>query len=213
MRLNQTTTAALLKRATCELQVEEILQAYCLAKHVSGGNTPMILRKLHLLTLYLNAVNLGHIVRDNYAAFAIVAYTVKVSQATTTPLADMTPTTSLGIEAFNLVRQRRSRPAFFRSWSSSSSSNSDLETSSGPVARSRSSTLASTVNSGGSTEQVVERETARRIAGAGAATGIGLLSAPPQYERGGVAAYVERFADVPTSSRSSSEELPLYVRA
>ncbi|KAM0787251.1 hypothetical protein ACM66B_006487 [Microbotryomycetes sp. NB124-2] len=230
MKLNQATTAELLRRANSDAQVEEVLHAYCLAKQVNGGNVPMILRKLHLLTLYLRAVDLGHIVRDNYAAFAIVAYTVKSlaetsSNDSTTLLASIIPTTDLGIQAFNIVlakQYKRSarRPAFLRSWSSSSNSaSSDVENVTTLRSRSSNVTLSSvaipTSNHNDTADQgyfVNDRERARRIAGAGAVSGTGLLSAPPQYERGGVAAYVEQYADVPAFGRSSLEELPSYVR-
>ncbi|KAK4053316.1 hypothetical protein OIO90_003928 [Microbotryomycetes sp. JL221] len=194
-------------------------------KRSNGSNTAMVLRKLHLLTLYLRAVDLGDVVRENYAAFAIVAYTIKASttlvcqpdDATTMP--NVTPVTSLGIEAFNMARRKPKRPLFSRSWSSTSAASSTEGTESSIGSRSRASTLLSNVTTvedvGGDVDEWDAQERARRVAGTGAASGmgIGLLSAPPRYD-GGVAAYVaSQQRDTLAFGRSSFEELPSYVRA
>ncbi|SCV67175.1 BQ2448_5821 [Microbotryum intermedium] len=59
-------------------QVEAVLAAYCYAKWINcGGNPSTAARKLHLLTLYLRAIDSSHLLKMHYEAFTIIAYTLK----------------------------------------------------------------------------------------------------------------------------------------
>ncbi|KDE03579.1 hypothetical protein MVLG_05964 [Microbotryum lychnidis-dioicae p1A1 Lamole] len=59
-------------------QVEAVLAAYCYAKWINcGGNPSTASRKLHLLTLYLRAVDSSHLLQKHYEAFTIIAFTLK----------------------------------------------------------------------------------------------------------------------------------------
>lgn len=125
------------------------------SKWSNGGSQPQVLRsfsflllssllrthpsphapgKLHLLTLYLRAIDLGSVLRTHYSAFAIAASLTKSHNA---PIIIL-PSTPLGIEAWNAAR-RPSRSILKRAFSSNvgvvpggvlgtgSSENSDAE--------------------------------------------------------------------------------------
>ncbi|ORY55164.1 hypothetical protein BCR35DRAFT_310147 [Leucosporidium creatinivorum] len=233
MGLNQEQTGKLLGRAQTTAEVEEVLTGYVTAKFNSGGNAAQVSRKLHLLTLYLRAVNLGYLLRDHYEAFTVTAYAVKTAPPTSKgglPGAAAVPRTALGVEAFNAAR-RPSKSIFnrvysSRSLSSSASSSSSNLSSAAPSAynsdaedddtvrpaqgRSRSSTSTSLLVGDAAIEA---QERLRAAAGAGGNRGLGrgLLSAPPVYD-GGVADYIASLPVAPRSGRPSFEDeaLPGY---
>ncbi|GAA5831696.1 hypothetical protein JCM11251_000797 [Rhodosporidiobolus azoricus] len=101
MGLSQEKIGKLFARSTSEVETEEILCAYSFNKWTNGGNQHQVLRKLHLLTLYLRAIDLGPKMRDHYSAFALTATLVK---NTPTPVIVL-PTTELGLEAWNAARR------------------------------------------------------------------------------------------------------------
>ncbi|KAJ8291343.1 hypothetical protein OF846_005376 [Rhodotorula toruloides] len=208
-------------------QTEEIILAYCFSKWTNGGNQFQVLRKLHLLTLYLRAVELGPKVREHYAAFAICATLTKTNNAAVI----IPPETDLGRQAWNDARRpprsvlkriltNRSSVGlvtFSPGMSSGEVSDADVEGvegrdsgDSGPRGlggllngrRSRSQTLvtAVVVQPGARTEQQ------RLQAGAGDGLGRGLLSAPPNYD-GGLAHYLDANPDFRHEARSYDPEV------
>ncbi|GAA6009908.1 hypothetical protein JCM10207_002154 [Rhodosporidiobolus poonsookiae] len=134
MGLSQQKVGKLVERSQSAEETEEILLAYSFSKWSNGGNQHQVLRKLHLLTLYLRAVDLGPKLRDHYQAFAIAA---SLTKANTGPVI-VVPVTPLGLEAWNAAR-RPSKSTFKRAFSRStldvvtgplgtgSSENSDAE--------------------------------------------------------------------------------------
>ncbi|GAA5904440.1 hypothetical protein JCM5296_003198 [Sporobolomyces johnsonii] len=218
MGLSQDKTGKLLKLSQSPEETEEVLLAYLYNKWVNGGNQPQVLRKLHLLTLYLRAIDLGPLLVAHYSAFAIAA---SLTKAHARPIVVL-PSSALGIEAWNAAR-RPSKSVLKRAlqpFSSAgrvnpglgSSENSDAEeegeAGGGRPTRSRSSSwgggglggLAGLARRSRSTSTLTavivqpgERgEEQRRLAGAGARDGLGrgLLSAPPNYD-GGLARYLD----------------------
>ncbi|GAA5886936.1 hypothetical protein JCM6882_009391 [Rhodosporidiobolus microsporus] len=101
MGLSQEKIGKLFARSGSEVETEEILMAYSFNKWTNGGNQHQVLRKLHLLTLYLRAIDLGPKMRDHYSAFALSASLVKNNA---TPVIVL-PTTPLGLEAWNAARR------------------------------------------------------------------------------------------------------------
>ncbi|GAA5837220.1 hypothetical protein JCM3766R1_002165 [Sporobolomyces carnicolor] len=101
MTISQEKVAKMLESSSRPEETEEVLLAYCFSKWMNGGNQAQVLRKLHLLTLYLRAVDLGHVLRQHYQAFAIVASLTKNNSGPVVLL----PTTALGLEAWNAARR------------------------------------------------------------------------------------------------------------
>ncbi|GAA5932279.1 uncharacterized protein JCM15063_001178 [Sporobolomyces koalae] len=246
MTISQDKVGKLLERSTRPEETEEVLLAYCFSKWMNGGNQAQVLRKLHLLTLFLRAVDLGYVLRNHYQAFAIVASLTKSNAGPVVLL----PTTELGLEAWNAAR-RPSKSVLKRVFEggkgytrsgglvASSNESSDAEydqvdrgeasdldaatitpattgrnrnrSASGGLTslmsgrRSRSNTVATLVDSGARGEET------RRVAGAGAADGLGrgLLSAPPNYD-GNLTSYLS--ASSSHSSLSVSHPVPIVTR-
>ncbi|GAA5976410.1 hypothetical protein JCM11641_006004 [Rhodosporidiobolus odoratus] len=114
--LKQESVARLLRRTTLSDEVEEILGAYLLSKQLKGRNATQVHRSLYLLSHYLNAVGLGHLYKQHTVAFSTVAALALSS----TPISHVvTPTTPLGLEAWNEVRRR---PSGWLRWGNSSES-------------------------------------------------------------------------------------------
>ncbi|GAA5905666.1 uncharacterized protein JCM6883_005404 [Sporobolomyces salmoneus] len=101
MTISQEKVGKLLERSETPEATEEVLLAYCFSKWMNGGNQAQVLRKLHLLTLYLRAVDMGHVLRQHYQAFAIVASLTKQNSG---PIV-LLPVTPLGLEAWNAARR------------------------------------------------------------------------------------------------------------
>lgn len=101
MTISQEKVGKLLARSSSPEETEEVLLAYCFSKWMNGGNQAQVLRKLHLLTLYLRAVELGRVLRNHYQAFAIVASLTKSNAGPVVLL----PTSQLGLEAWNAARR------------------------------------------------------------------------------------------------------------
>ncbi|GAA5852043.1 hypothetical protein JCM8547_000139 [Rhodosporidiobolus lusitaniae] len=101
MGLSQEKVGKLFARSDSPEETEELLLAYVFSKWTSGGNAHQVQRKLHLLTLYLRAVNLGPKLKEHYSAFTIVAVLTKEQN---TPVIVL-PTTPLGLEAWNAARR------------------------------------------------------------------------------------------------------------
>ncbi|GAA6061499.1 hypothetical protein JCM10212_000203 [Sporobolomyces blumeae] len=101
MTISQEKVGKLLEKASDPQETEEVLLAYCYSKWTNGGNQAQVLRKLHLLTLYLRAINLGRLMRDHYQAFAIVASLTKQNARPVVVL----PSSALGLEAWNAARR------------------------------------------------------------------------------------------------------------
>ncbi|KPV72819.1 uncharacterized protein RHOBADRAFT_55498 [Rhodotorula graminis WP1] len=101
MGLSQQKVGHLFARCDSAEETEEVLQAYAFSKWTNGGNQKYVLRKLHLLTLYLRAINLGSKLRDHYQAFAIVATLTKTNDG---PIV-LLPSTVVGLEAWNAARR------------------------------------------------------------------------------------------------------------
>ncbi|GAA5876412.1 hypothetical protein JCM3774_005324 [Rhodotorula dairenensis] len=101
MPLSQRKVGALFTQAESPAETEEIVLAYCFSKWQTGGAQNQVLRKLHLLTLYLRAIDLGPKLRENYQAFAIAASLTKSHQG---PVI-LVPSTPLGLEAWNAARR------------------------------------------------------------------------------------------------------------
>ncbi|GAA6055662.1 hypothetical protein JCM3770_003400 [Rhodotorula araucariae] len=229
MGLSQRKVSELFARCESPEETEEVLQAYAFAKWTNGGNQHQVLRKLHLLTLYLRAVDMGPKLRDHYQAFAIAATLTKTNPAPVVLL----PTSVIGLEAWNAAR----RPSKSLVKRALIRSGIDVVTPSSPAGsgnasdaeldvrgrrsleagggggftgwlggrRSRSGTVTAVVLAPGeSTEQQ------RRVAGAGGGLlGMGLLSAPPNYDPAGLTSYVESNPSLRTSSRDCDPELEL----
>ncbi|GJN94648.1 hypothetical protein Rhopal_007731-T1 [Rhodotorula paludigena] len=240
MGLSQEKLARLFAASPDPETTEEIVLAYCFAKWTNGGNQHQVLRKLHLLTLYLRAVQMGPKLRDHYAAFAMAATMTKTNP---TPLVIL-PQTALGLEAWNAAR-RPSKSVFKRAFGNYSAVNvvaatpgnsgdaSDAEPTVVTAGRSRSMSLdAPPAGSGGfgswlsgggrrsrsgtviavvvAPGQRTEQE--RLAAGAGSGLGTGLLSAPPNYD-GGLASYLESDPSLRASARAYDPDvdvLPNY---
>ncbi|GAA5982039.1 hypothetical protein JCM11641_004305 [Rhodosporidiobolus odoratus] len=239
MGLSQETVGKLFVRCQDPDETEEVLMAYMFAKWSSGGNQNQVLRKLHLLTLYLRGINLGAKLRAHYSAFVVAANLSKQNHG---PLIVL-PTTPIGLEAWNAAR-RPSQSVLKRAFNRSmvdvvsaglqgsgmgSSEDSDADADSGgetrtaarrpltsqgyaprisvdtiPEARtagglgslfagrgnrSRSNTVTvQAVVIAPNTARAVEN---RRTAGAGDGLGMGLLSAPPNYNARDLAEYLE----------------------
>ncbi|BGP52369.1 hypothetical protein JCM10450v2_008347 [Rhodotorula kratochvilovae] len=234
MGLSQRKVSELFARCESPEETEEVLQAYAFAKWNNGGNQHQVLRKLHLLTLYLRAVDMGPKLRDHYQAFAIAATMTKTHSA---PLV-LLPTSTVGLEAWNAARRPSKslmKRAFIRSnvnlvapsspAGSGSASDAEMDRAvNGRVSlevpaagggggfagwlggrRSRSGTVTAVVLAPGeSTEQH------RRAAGAGGGLlGTGLLSAPPNYDPAALTSYVESNPSLRTSTREYDPELDL----
>ncbi|GAA6012688.1 hypothetical protein JCM11491_002530 [Sporobolomyces phaffii] len=229
MTISQEKVGKLLGRSTRPEETEEVLLAYCFSKWMNGGNQAQVLRKLHLLTLYLRAIDMGHVLRQHYQAFAIVA---SLTKSNSSPVV-LLPTSQLGLEAWNAAR-RPSKSVLKRVFEgkgynrtgmlpgSSESSDADEgveddgETIRPHLGRNRSSSgglssLMSGRRSRSNTTTVPpavvvnsgeQGEQTRRLAGAGASDGLGrgLLSAPPNYD-GNLTSYL-------ASSSNSSMDLP-----
>ncbi|GAA5947825.1 hypothetical protein JCM3765_001100 [Sporobolomyces pararoseus] len=229
MTLSQEKVGKLLGQSKGPEETEEVLLAYCFSKWMNGGNQAQVMRKLHLLTLYLR-FELGHILRQHYQAFAIVA---SLTKSNTGPVV-LLPVTPLGLEAWNAARRpsksvlkrvfegrgySRSRDPSLPGSSESSDADENPEDDSAtitPASRNRSGSgglgslmggRRSRSNTTTATPAVVvnlagERgEQTRRLAGAGASDGLGrgLLSSPPDYDSN-LTSYL---ASSTTSSESS----------
>ncbi|GAA5963310.1 hypothetical protein JCM21900_006552 [Sporobolomyces salmonicolor] len=109
MGLSQDKIGKLLMLSQSPEETEEVLMAYLYNKWVDGGNQPQVLRKLHLLTLYLRAVDLGPLLLAHYSAFAIAA---SLTKSHARPIVVL-PSSALGIEAWNAAR-RPSKSVFKR---------------------------------------------------------------------------------------------------
>ncbi|GAA5957337.1 hypothetical protein JCM8115_006960 [Rhodotorula mucilaginosa] len=101
MPLSQRKVGVLFTKAETTEETEEIVLAYCFSKWQSGGAQSQVLRKLHLLTLFLRGIDLGPKVRQHYQAFAIAATLTKSHQG---PVI-LVPSTPLGLEAWNAARR------------------------------------------------------------------------------------------------------------
>ncbi|KAK4700843.1 hypothetical protein P7C70_g5397, partial [Phenoliferia sp. Uapishka_3] len=170
MGLSQESVAKLIRQGTTSLELEEVLGAYAFSKRTNGASSTQILRKLHLLTLYLRAIDMGEVVRVHYAAFAMAAFIAKTSGPNGPAVSP--PRTALGVSALNAAMRPR-RSLFKTRRAGSRTLGSVLYGASGSD------------ESGGSSDADVEAgsttgELERRRAGAGLG-GWGLLSCPPSY--------------------------------
>ncbi|GAA6033793.1 hypothetical protein JCM8097_000343 [Rhodosporidiobolus ruineniae] len=115
--LNQKTVAKMLRRATCPEEVEAIVGAYAFCKQLRGYPPARVHRSIYLLSHYLNAVGLGPLVQRYEPEFGRIS-SLAVSS---TPISHVvTPTTPLGLEAWNEARRRRPTGWFKRGTSSES---------------------------------------------------------------------------------------------
>ncbi|GAA6035507.1 hypothetical protein JCM8097_000289 [Rhodosporidiobolus ruineniae] len=141
MGLSQDKVGKLFRASTSAEETEEILMAYAFSKWQDNGSQQRVLRKLHLLTHYLRAVDLGLKLRDHYQAFAITA---SLARAHPEAPVIVLPSTPLGVEAWNAAR-RPSKSVLKRAFSrgtavnvvspgtgSSENSDAELEGASGP---------------------------------------------------------------------------------
>ncbi|GAA5915555.1 hypothetical protein JCM8208_002428 [Rhodotorula glutinis] len=233
MGLSQQKVGHLFARCDSAEETEEVLQAYAFSKWTNGGNQKYVLRKLHLLTLYLRAINLGPKLRDHYQAFAIVATLTKTNPG---PIV-LLPSTVVGLEAWNAARRPSTslvKRAFNRQpmhvvtpaspGHSSNASDVDLALEvdrergaegqgqgqggfSGWLAggrRSRSNTATVTAVVLAPGERTEQQ---RRAAGAGnGLLGTGLLSAPPNYDPRALAGYVEENSHLRLSTRADYDD-------
>ncbi|KAM0756268.1 hypothetical protein T439DRAFT_320970 [Meredithblackwellia eburnea MCA 4105] len=180
MGLSQESVAKFIKRCTTDTETEEVLAAYCFSKYVNGGNSSQVQRKLHLLTLYLRAIDLGSFIVLHYSAFAVTAYLVKNCPPTGPHFPQ--PKTIVGCDCWNAAR-RPSRSIFKRA-TSAEKIKTFLSTTSPSSSNANSDTEEDAGNAGGGRQRIVADDEARRLA---AGTGIGLmgrglLSSPPGYD-------------------------------
>ncbi|GAA5874593.1 hypothetical protein JCM8547_002198 [Rhodosporidiobolus lusitaniae] len=116
--VKQADVAKYLRRAESADEVEEVLGAYAFSKQQKGYVGTKVHRTLYLLSLYLNAVDLGPLMRKYPIPFSTIASLALSS----TPIQHVvSPTTRLGLEAWNQAR-RRPTNWFTRKNSSESSS-------------------------------------------------------------------------------------------
>ncbi|POY72792.1 hypothetical protein BMF94_4201 [Rhodotorula taiwanensis] len=101
MPLSQRKVGVLFKQADSPEETEELVLAYCFAKWQTGRDQSAVLRKLHLLCLYLRAIDLGLKLREHYSAFAIAA---SLTKSNPMPVI-LVPSTALGLEAWNAARR------------------------------------------------------------------------------------------------------------
>ncbi|GAA5988511.1 hypothetical protein JCM10908_003598 [Rhodotorula pacifica] len=238
MPLSQRKVGVLFTKAETPEETEEIVLAYCFSKWQTGGAQNQVLRKLHLLTLYLRAVDLGPKLRENYQAFAIAATLTKSNAG---PVI-LVPSTPLGLEAWNAARRPSksvlkrvltSRPKHIEVASlngSAASSVVNLSSSADegreqerertspprpPLAGGLSSFLGGRRSRTNTVTALVvapgaHADAQRLQAGAGDGLGRGLLSAPPNYD-GNLARYLAANDenDPHTNSRIYDPELDL----
>ncbi|KWU42765.1 hypothetical protein RHOSPDRAFT_35714 [Rhodotorula sp. JG-1b] len=236
MPLSQRKVGVLFTKAETTEETEEIVLAYCFSKWQSGGAQSQVLRKLHLLTLFLRGVDLGPKVRQHYQAFAIAATLTKSHQG---PVI-LVPSTPLGLEAWNAAR-RPSKSVLKRVLTSRPNHRIEVASLNGSAAssvvnlnvseeRERTSRppppprpplgggLGSFLTGRRSRSNTVtaivvapgaQADAERLQAGAGDGLGRGLLSAPPNYD-GNLARYLEADDENPYSNpRSYDPEVDL----
>ncbi|GAA6017626.1 hypothetical protein JCM10207_001228 [Rhodosporidiobolus poonsookiae] len=103
--LKQESVAKLLRRASTADEVEEVVAAYGFSKQLKGRNAVQVHRSLYLLGHYLNALGLSPLLKEHTSSFGAVA-SLAVSSV---PISHVvTPTTPLGVEAWNEARRRPS---------------------------------------------------------------------------------------------------------